>query len=379
MKASSLHWSAADGWLIPMGNEPRNADLVLCFTSPALLSSAEGPVAELRSAFPKAVILAASTAGEIAGTMVCDDSVSALALRFEATKVLGVSVRVEDATKSWEAGEQLAQLLPPEGLRHVLVLGAGNINGSQLAQALEASLPKGVAATGGLAGDGVRFKNSIVAMGTECGSDRLVAVGLYGDRLRVSHGSAGGWQAFGPKRLVTSAEGNLLKSLDGQPALALYKRFLGERAAGLPATALLFPLQIIDPSGQGGIVRTILNIDEEKQALIFAGDIPVGAQTRLMRAGFDALVEGASLAVEAAAPFEVQGDKAALLVSCVGRRLVMGQRIEEEVEAVLSRLGLGVHAAGFYSYGEFCPGGNAAACELHNQTMTLTVLGEAGA
>lgn len=362
-----------------MGNEPRRADLVLCFTSPALLSATGGPVSELRAAYPNAIFLGASTAGEIAGTTVCDDTVSALALRFDATKVLGASVLLQDSSESWRAGEQLARLLPSQELRHVLVLGAGRINGSQLAQALEASLPKGVVATGGLAGDGVRFKESVVAMGAECGTDRIVAVGLYGDRLRVSHGSAGGWQAFGPKRLVTSAEGNILKTLDDQPALALYKRFLGERAAGLPATALLFPLQVLDPSGQGGIVRTVLNVDEANQALVFAGDIPVGSQTRLMRAGFDALVDGASEAVGAAAPFEVEGDKAALLVSCVGRRLVMGQRIEEEVEAVLSRLGLGVHAAGFYSYGEFCPGSRQSACELHNQTMTLTVLGETGA
>ena len=203
---------------------------------------------------------------------------------------------------------------------------------------------------------------------------QVVAVGFYGAGLRARFGSAGGWEPFGPKRLITRAEGNVLYTLDDQPALELYKRYLGDRAAGLPATGLLFPLQILAGSEESsGLVRTILAVDEAAQSLTFAGDMPQGGYARLMKAGCDRLVYGAETAAR-----QTGGEAMAfaVLVSCVGRKLVMGQRVEEEVEAVLQTLAPGVAAMGFYSYGEICPGGFSHGCELHNQTMTLTTFAE---
>ena len=69
----------------------------------------------------------------------------------------------------------------------------------------------------------------------------------------------------------------MLYELDGRPALALYKEYLGDRASGLPATALLFPLAVrSDRSATRRTVRTILGIDEEQQSMTFAGDVPEG-------------------------------------------------------------------------------------------------------
>ena len=71
-----------------------------------------------------------------------------------------------------------------------------------------------------------------------------------------------------------------------------------------------------------------------------------------------------------------QGPGLALMVSCVGRKVVMGGRVEEEIEAVASVLGDEATLAGFYSYGEISPAHNGAACLLHNQTMTIGYLSE---
>jgi hypothetical protein len=60
----------------------------------------------------------------------------------------------------------------------------------------------------------------------------------------------------------------------------------------------------------------------------------------------------------------------------VGRRLVLGSRTEEEIEATLEVLPKGTQQIGFYSYGEISPY-TAGTCDLHNQTMTLTTLSEA--
>ncbi len=352
--------------------------LAIYFASGDLMGLADGPLAELRKAFPSTIAFGCSTAGEIFNTSVSDGSLCAALVSFKTTKVLGACVHVASADDSAKAGAELGALLSSPGLKHVIVLSDGLlINGSPLTASLRASLPKDVKATGGLAGDSSRFKITHVGYNADIGPGRVAAVGLYGDKVQVNCGSAGGWQPFGPKRRITSAKGNVLYSLDDQPALALYKRYLGDRATGLPATGLLFPLQVLaSQEAAGGLVRTILAVDEAQQSLTFAGDVPVGQYARLMKAGCDALVDGAGAAADLASGEPIAGERLALLVSCVGRRLVLGQRVEEEIEAVLAKLGSCVQAAGFYSYGEICPAGFSDECELHNQTMTLTVIGE---
>jgi hypothetical protein len=378
MNARSLSWTTASAWSEPLESLPATADLVLCFGTADALTRPDGPAAVLRRRYPKAVVAGCSTAGEISGSSVTDDGMTALVASFSRTRVRAVLATVAGAADSARAGEEVGRQLADPELRHVLILSDGlMINGSALTSGIRRVLPPNVNATGGLAGDGARFQRTVVGLGADFGPGRVVGVGFYGAAFRAEYGSAGGWQPFGPKRRVSGAEANVLYTLDDKPALALYKRYLGERADGLPGSGLLFPLQLLsDSSGETGLVRTILGVDEEKQSLTFAGDIPVGHFVRLMKAGTDALVEGARSAAETPSARAHTGNRAAILVSCVGRKIVMGSRTEEEVEAVLRQLGPNVAAAGFYSYGEICPGGAGGGCELHNQTMTLTVLSE---
>ena len=235
--------------------------------------------------------------------------------------------------------------------------------------------------SGGLAGDGPHFRATLVGAGDTLPREGLVAaIGFYGSALRISHGSAGGWDAFGPIRRVTRAAGNVLQELDAAPALDLYERYLGEEAAGLPGTALLYPLRVWDPANpRHDVVRTVLGIDREARSMTFAGDVPEGWLAQLMRGGHDRLTSGAAdaaqqaVAASAAAP----GAQVAILVSCIGRRLLMGQGISDEIEAVTARLPPGTPRTGFYSYGEISPHAASGLCELHNQTMTVTLLSEA--
>jgi hypothetical protein len=233
-----------------------------------------------------------------------------------------------------------------------------------------------VVVTGGLAGDGSRFQSTWVLADGAPRAGWISAVGFYGDRVHVGHGSKGGWDAFGPERVITRSQANVLFEIDGRPALALYKEYLGERAAGLPGTALLFPLALRASRGETkSLVRTILSIDEAAQSMTFAGDVPEGYLAQLMRANFDRLVAGASEAARLTSEGSRQGASLALAISCVGRRLVLGQRAEEEVEAAREALSRGARLLGFYSYGEISPFAMGK-CDLHNQTMTLTNIEE---
>lgn len=354
-----------------------DATLVLAIGGSELIDT-PAPFADLRRAFPKAQIIGCSSAGEISGATISDRSVVAAVARFERTR-LAVATAPARPGESFAAGQALAKGLLKDDLRAVLVLSDGlAVNGTELVAGLNSVLPAAVVVTGGLAGDGDRFKRTWVLDGDTPKTGIVSALGLYGDALRISHGSKGGWDKFGPERVVTKSVGNVLWELDGKPALALYKEYLGERASGLPATGLLFPLAIRESAdAEKSLVRTILAVDDANQTMTFAGDIPKGHLAQLMKANFERLIGGAAEAAEVAnaAPNDGTDPTLAIAISCVGRRLVLGERAEEELEATLAALPKNTTQVGFYSYGELSPY-TKGRCDLHNQTMTLTLLGE---
>jgi len=377
MQIEQTRWSQSKDWIpAPPGKLGAKAQLVLLFGSPACLKQTAWQE-DIVGAYPNAHRLGCSTAGEIFGTEVTDETLVATAIAFEHTKLHGVSLKLGDVSDSFQAGERLAKSLPHESLVHVLVFSDGqNVNGSELVAGLTQHLPPGVTLTGGLAGDGDRFQETLVLWDGPPESNIIAVIGLYGDRIKVGFGSLGGWDAFGPERLVTRSASNILYELDEQPALGLYKKYLGEYARDLPASGLLFPLSLKTSAGES-VVRTILGVNEAEHSLTFAGDMPEGGHVRLMKANFDRLIDGAVGAAQTS--YEAIGKTSpelALLISCVGRKLVLKQRIEEEVEGVQDVLGQGTVLAGFYSYGEISPFNPAAKCELHNQTMTITTLSE---
>ena len=377
MKLEQRRWTQATGWSSPNPQLKDAAGLVLVFGSTEILSDRQR-LQEVRASYPKAHVFGCSTAGEICGTRVTDDSMVLTAIQFETTKIALAHTNIADCAGSREAGERVAKALDPQGLIHAVVLSDGqHVNGSELVLGMMAHLPRGVVVTGGLAGDGARFKRTIVCVDESANEGEVGVLGLYGTQLRVGYGSLGGWDPFGPERLITTSQGNVLYELDDQPALALYKKYLGEQASGLPATGLLFPLSVRNSNGSREVVRTILAVDEREQSMTFAGDVPQGAYARLMKANFDRLVDGAHGAAKTSyEALKSSSPDLAILISCVGRKLVLKQRTEEEVEAVRSVLGEGATLAGFYSYGEICPAAPNTNCELHNQTMTITTFSE---
>ena len=380
MKLEQTSWTASGGWKPHAPGGVEDAGLVLVFGGTTWIEDG-APLADVRAAYPDAFVFGCSTAGEICDTNVADDSVVATAVHFDRTQIRYAGIRMIEVGDSYRAGQRLAEKLPPVGLVHVFVLSDGlQVNGSDLVKGLAAGLPAGVSVTGGLSGDGDRFEKTFVVFDGKASADAVGVIGLYGDALRVGYASLGGWDSFGPERLITRSEGNVLYELDGRPALDLYKEYLGEHASGLPSTGLLFPLSLRTEDGDTPVVRTILGIDEEHQGMIFAGDVPEGAYARLMKANFDRLIDGAvgaartsQRAVRSAQP------ELAILISCVGRKMVLKQRIEEEVEGVREVLGPDTALTGFYSYGEISPFTPSAKCELHNQTMTITTLSERAA
>jgi hypothetical protein len=331
--------------------------------------------AHLKLRFPAAHIAIASTCGNLSDQIIDDSGVMCTALSLEKSTVRATRANLADYPDLPSLCRALAAELLDAGLRHVFVLSDGGlVNGTELSDTFNRALPATVTLSGDLAGDGTDFVKTVVGLDAAPTSGTIVAIGFYGDSLEFSFGSSGGWTPFGPARAVTKSEGNCLHELDGKPALQLYKTYLGDQVAGLPASALRFPLCITLPGNPAPVVRTILSIDEQANTMTFAGDVPEGASARLMHASYEDLIDGAQVAAEQAT---LAGAGLVLCVSCVGRRIVLGQRTEEELECVRAVFGSEPVIGGFYSYGELSPSRGMRDCQLQNQTMCITSIREA--
>ena len=315
-------------WKIDGINE--NAGLVLVFGDRGLIEAKD--IAEkFKKGYPKAKIVFCSTAGEILNTEVTDNTLSVTAIEFEKTQIKTSLSNIADFKDSYSAGKNLVESLQADDLRHIIVLADGQlVNGSELVRGMNESLPVKVTISGGLAGDGARFQKTLVGLDSNIIAGNVVGIGLYGSHLLIGHGSNGGWDSFGPYRKVTKSKSNVLYELEGKSALDLYKQYLGDLASGLPGTALLFPLSIKIDDDSEPVVRTVLSVSEEDHSMTFAGDIPEGSHARLMKANFDRLIDAASgAASDTFTAFNGMQPELALLISCVGRKLVLDQRVDE--------------------------------------------------
>jgi len=354
--------------------------LVLVFAG-AKKNLIEKPLLELIDFFSNTTIIGTSTAGEIIQNEILDDSIVVSVMQFATTRVHSISESLSSLENSYESGVNIAQKLLKDDLKALFILSDGlGVNGSKLTQGISSTLSKDIVVTGGLAGDGDRFEHTWTLVNGKISEGYVSAVGLYGEDIHVSHGSQGGWDSLGIERLVTKSKDNVLYELDSKPALDIYKKYLGDKASELPASGLLFPLELRESEDKEQTkVRTILAVDEKSKSITFAGDIPKGSYVTLMKANFDRLIDGANDAAQNVLLDTYKGeDILSIAISCVGRRLVLKQRTEEELEATLEVLPEKTKQVGFYSYGEISPltSGN---CDLHNQTMTLTLIWESNA
>lgn len=350
--------------------------LVLVFGDRFILETEE-LIKKVEKEFPYKNIVYSSTAGEILGANVTTNELVVTAIDFEKTKFEIRTANIHDhKLNSFNLANSLIKELPNEGLKHVFVVSEGSfVNGSELLDGLDAEKEKSFCITGGLSGDGTRFEKTLAGH-NEIKEGEVVLIGLYGETLEISFSSLGGWIPFGPERTITKSEKNVLYELDGQPALDLYSKYLGEKASELPQASLLYPLYVREEGAKHPVVRTILNIDRENQTMILAGNVPQGSRAQLMMASADALLEGAREAAKLAMKARKNTPELALLISCIGRRLVLDQRAEEEIEEVIDIIGDNVSVGGFYSYGEIAPFHGEKTSSLHNQTMTLTLISE---
>jgi len=332
----------------------------------------------IKAVYPKSKILGSSTSGEIQNGEINDHSIVCVVTRFKHTRLKLFSAPINFATSA-EVGRTISESLVSPELKNILLFTDGlNIDGSDLIKEMHQTLLDkniNVPITGGLAGDGNRFINTFVIFGTEIKTHHAVALGFYGEHIQIFAGTGTGWDPFGPLRVVTKAERNTIFEIDGIPALKLYREYLKEDAQNLPVSGVLFPLGVSWGKNEN-IVRSVARIDEANNGLIFASRIPENSKVQLMHSNVMKLIKAAENALDNC-PMDFTQDTPtlAVIVSCIGRRMIMGQKTEDEIEIIRDRLPIHAEICGFYSYGEFAPTANKQN-ELHNQTMTLIIFQE---
>ena len=350
--------------------------LVLVFGTPKLIREPD-LFDRIRAMYPNACLALSSTAGEIMGAKVYDETIVCSAIQFEHTKVKCVSTNIDRHTDSCDAGDFCMSQLIDDDLKGVFILADGtSVNGGDLVDGLNINNKSGIVITGGLAGDGDRFERTFTGLNSIPESGNIIAIGFYGSQVDISHGCFGGWKEFGEVRTITKSDKNILYEIDNQNALDLYEQYLGDFKDELPGSALLFPLSLRIGGSEKSIVRTILSVNEQDKSMTFAGNIPEGSKVRMMEANFFRIIDGAAIAAKNTYGYELKSsNELAILVSCVGRKLILQERTEEELISAKDELG-NATITGFYSYGEISPFNGERNSQLHNQTMTITTIRE---
>ena len=375
MKTVQLQRKKDSDWHYLTENHELKEPLVLVFGNRYLLEN-ENIYNEVKSIFKDGHIVFGSTSGDITSEHVEENCITITAIEFEKSNFIIKRVNVlESDSNSFDTGQGLVKQFPEDGLKHVFVVSEGSfINGSELTQGMNSATNNNLLITGGLCGDDARFEKTLASYNENPKPGEVVAIGLYGDSLEITFSINGGWTPFGPERVVTKSKANILYELDNKPALDLYKKYLGDKSKDLPGAALLYPLKVKSDNEDQSIVRTILNIDENNHSMILAGNVLEGQKVQLMMTHVDSIVNASEEAASNANKIRVKDPELAILVSCVGRKLVLDQRVEEEVEEVIEAIGDKVTICGMYSYGEIAPFDGEKKCQLHNQTMTVTLI-----
>jgi hypothetical protein len=357
--------------------DANKCQLVLAFGSSELLIDPEN-FNHLRKLYPNADIVTSSTAGEIIQDGVFDDSIVATAIELENSSLKSIKTSISQHTDSYAAGVFMKDSLDADDLSGIFIISDGlMVEGSELVRGMSYNNTKKIPITGGLAGDAARFQKTYTGLNEVPGQGNIIAVGFYGENIHIGHGSLGGWDEFGYERQITKSAKNVLFDVDAEKALDLYKRYLGTFAEELPGSALMFPMSMRVPGADKYLIRTILGVDEGEKSMVFAGNMPEGSTVRLMRGDIQKLIGASAIAAkDSLESLKNHKPQLTLLLSCVGRKIIMDTKVVEEVLAAEEILDKDCTIAGFYTYGGLSPFGVGTPCELHNQTMTITTFSE---
>ncbi len=376
---------------IAKGNVQGKADALLVFSSP--LHDHEALVGGIVTVFGDVAMAGGTTAGEISGDGFSENSVVVLALKSDALRFVtdvytgmrgneyGCALNFVQAVKGrFHDGNALSLFVFPDGMGG---------DGVRVIEGLQAGMSHPIEIVGGFLGDNDRFFRTFQYCNGKVYQNAitgLLIIAPSGLDVKTGTGVGSGFASIGNSMCCTESSGNVIEEIDHEPALDLYMELLGEgRSRRLPEVCLEYPFGLIESTAQRPgppyfQIRCGLSVDYEKKTITLAGAVPKGSAMTLTSGSRGDLINGARTAAERARDC-LKGYKPELIVvfSCVGRKIVLGRRVEEEVKVVKEVLGMSTPVIGFYTYGEIGPVDimteDLTDVRFHNETLVVWVLG----
>ncbi len=352
-----------------------DADLVFyCFDRKCIQ---ESDFNKIQSLFPTSDLVGFSTSGHYISNEIEDDNIVYAALKFESSSVKVQTYNISDFSNSGELGEGIAKNI--EELSKVKGIGiisdGGQVNGTELMTGLSMNLDNKIPIFGGMAGDQARFEATMTGLNEMPSHGNVIVISFIGEKLNISTAHDDGWSSMGMEFTITSSEGNILNTADNKNIYDMLHELLEpENEDEFNRNTLFYPFSLTTDDGVS-VIRTPIKVNHKEKTLVYAGDMPQGAKITLMKSNTMDLLDSAMHATTATKN-EDKLESFLFAISCVGRRVVLGDMASEEYEEI-SNIYDKAKILGFYSYGEFTrSAGDDSYCKMHNQTFTLASISE---
>ncbi len=239
-------------------------------------------------------------------------------------------------------------------------------DGEALIRGIESGCPPGTRIFGGIAGDDRRFSGTYVFSHTGYSGDGAAVIVFDRARVDVNGIATSGWAGVGGEMVITSSEGNVVRTINNHSAVKLFREYLQVNDKDLQEMGISFPL-LVKRSDGSEVLRAFLAIDFETGSLVFAGTIPQGAKVRFSSSFGHEIIEKSIRDITSWHRQHPRADLI-LLFSCMARHQVSGPMITEEI-ATASEL-WNAPLIGLFTYGEI--GHNrSGTCDFYNETLSL--------
>ena len=258
----------------------------------------------------------------------------------------------------------------------LVVSGGLAVDGDEIIAGIESACGIGTTIFGGLAADFLRMQRTYVFNNDKLCDYGLLALILDEEKISLSGMAVGGWKPMGMDRIITKSAGNVVYTIDNEPALDFVSRYAGLK--DLDTNNALnflissnFQLQL-KREDKHPVMRTPMQANPEDRSIVFAGSLPQGSKVKLcLLPGFE-VIEAALIEFNNYKKDQPEPD-ALILFSCAGRQLTLGPYVSEEIDGIKNIWNAPL--AGFFCYGEI---GRVVSGqhEFHNMTCSLATLME---
>lgn len=258
----------------------------------------------------------------------------------------------------------------------LIVSGGMAADGDEIVEGVENICGNDPTIFGGLAADSLKMIRTFVFTNDRLADHGLIALIFDEEKISLNGMAVGGWRPVGTDYIITGSNGNVLYSINNEPALQFISRyagikdFFGDNMANVTLSAN-FQLQLQRP-GKHPVMRTPMYANPGDHSIVFAGSLPLGSKVRLsMLPGFD-VIDTARKEFAEYKKDQPEAD-ALIMFSCAGRQVSLGPYVSDEINGIKEIWGAPM--AGFFCFGEIGrveKGKN----EFQNMTCSLAILKE---